>query len=113
MPRVISITVLLLTLIVGTASLSVWLRNEIIRIGYETEAFQQKKKQLLQHQKELIVQIEQLRSLERIEEIALRKLGMKQPDADQQVYIAAKGMKHGRPKQHSRNVTLSKQRPER
>lgn len=97
MPRVISTIVLLLTSIVGTAFLSVWLRNEIIRVGYETERFRQKKKQLIQDQKELIIQIEQLRSVERIEEIAIGQLGMKQPDVDQQVYVAVKGINRGRP----------------
>jgi len=83
-------TLLILSL-VGTALVSVWLRNDILRIAHETKVFQGKKKDLLQNQRELIVRISQLRRLERIESIAADQLGMKPPDQDQQIYVSAQG----------------------
>ncbi len=59
----------------------------MIRIGYETEVFKQKKKVLLRDQKDLLVQVERLSTLDRIEKIAIEELGMKQPEPEERIYI--------------------------
>jgi len=103
---------LLVASIVGTAVASVWLRDEILRLEYETEGFRQTKKGLLQDQRALTVRIEQLRSLERIEAIALGELGMKPPQPGQEIYIAVRNFLEEEDPAPA-GVRASEKRPER
>lgn len=83
---------ILITPIIVVSFLSVWQRNDIIRIGYKTEVLQKEKHALLRHRKELLVQVERLSALDRIEQIALTELGMKHADPEQRVYITAQAL---------------------
>jgi len=87
-----SLALILILPIVTVSFLSVWQRNDMIKIGYETEVLQQKKHALLRHRKELQVQVERLSALDRIEQIALTELGMKHADPEQRVYITAQAL---------------------
>ncbi len=92
MPRLIFTVLILITPIVITSFLAVWQRNEMIRIGYETVTLQSNKRALLRHQKELLVEVERLSALDRIEQIALEQLGMKQSQPGQRVFIATQAL---------------------
>ncbi len=94
MPR-IRLVILLIVPMILTAFFAVWQRNEMIQIGYETEALQQKKTKLLRRQKELIAEISSLSAAERIERIALERLQMKSADPGQRIYVAAEIQNHG------------------
>lgn len=87
-----TLALILITPIVIVSFLSVWQRNEIIRIGYKTEILKKEKHALLRHRKELLVQVERLNALDRIEQIALTELGMKHADPEQRVYITAQAL---------------------
>lgn len=93
MPRLIIFAILSMPMVV-ISFLSVWQRNEMIRIGYETEILHKKKNALLRHQKELRVEVERLSALGRIEQIALEQLGMKQPNREQRVFITAQALEN-------------------
>lgn len=92
MPRLILLLLIFIGPIVITSFLSVWQRNEMIRIGYETETLQKQKRALLRHQKELLAEVERLSALDRIEQIALGQLGMKASQPEQRVFIAAQAL---------------------
>ncbi len=87
-----TVALILITPIVLVSFLSVWQRNDIIKIGYETEILQKEKHALLRHRKELRVQVERLSALDRIEQIALTELGMKHAEPEQRVYITAQAL---------------------
>ncbi len=89
MPRTILVFFLVLA-IVSTAFLAVWQRNEMIRVGYETESLQRRRKVLLRLKKELVAEIASLSAVARIEAIALEQLQMKPPDPKQRVMIATR-----------------------
>ncbi|VAX26186.1 hypothetical protein MNBD_NITROSPIRAE01-1188 [hydrothermal vent metagenome] len=78
--------------IVIVSFLSVWQRNDMIKIGYKTEILQKEKHALLRHRKELRVHVERLSALDRIEQIALNELGMKHAEPEQRVYITAQAL---------------------
>lgn len=85
-----SIVLLLIILpIVVTSFFAVYKRNEMIRVGYETGALQKQKSALLRYQKELLVEVERLSALDRIEQIALEQIGMQHPEPEQRVFITA------------------------
>ncbi len=88
----ITLAFILITPIVVVAFLSVWQRNDIIKIGYKTEILQKEKHALLRHRKELLVQVERLSALDRIEQIALNELGMTHAEPEQRVYITAQAL---------------------
>ncbi len=92
MPRLIFLLLTVIAPIVLTSFLSVWQRNEMIRIGYKTETLQKQKSALLRHQKDLLVEVEHLSALDRIERIALEKLGMKQSQPEQRIFITAQAL---------------------
>ncbi|MFQ5579275.1 MAG: cell division protein FtsL [Nitrospiria bacterium] len=67
--------------------LSLWQRNQMVRIGYEIERLQEQKKELVRIRKELLAEAETLSAVDRIEEIAREQLGMKVPRHQQRVYV--------------------------
>lgn len=67
--------------------LSLWQRHQMIGIGYEIEQLRQQRVELLRIQKELLVEVESLNTLERIEQIAIQQLKMKQALPQQRVYM--------------------------
>jgi len=67
--------------------LSLWQRNQMVRIGYEIERLQVQKKELVRIRKELFAEAEILSAMDRVEEIAIEKFGMKVPNPQQRVYV--------------------------
>ncbi|HIE65049.1 MAG: cell division protein FtsL [Nitrospira sp.] len=69
------------------AFLSLWQRNQMVRIGYEIGRLQVQKKELVRIRKELFAEAETLSAMDRIEQIAMEQLGMKVPRPQQRVYV--------------------------
>ena len=72
---VLFMSLALLTMIM----LCVWSRLEVVRLGYEISKLQQAELQLREESKKLRLEIASLSALQRIEYIAVTKLGMIQP----------------------------------
>lgn len=89
MPRFILLLLMFIGPIIATSFFSVWQRNEMIRIGYETETLQRQKQVLLRRQKELRVEVERLSALDRIEQIAVEQLGMRRSRPEQRIFMTA------------------------
>ena len=88
MSRIVCYTVLFAVLVILFAFISIWQRDEIIRIGYQTEALQRERARLTAARTELAVEVERLSRVERIERIATDRLGMRRPRPDQRIYLA-------------------------
>ncbi len=86
------VLLLMIIPIVVISFLAVWQRNEMVRAGYETGTIQKQKSALLRHQKELLVEVERLSALDRIEQIALEQIGMQHPEPEQRVFITAQAL---------------------
>lgn len=78
------------------AFLSLWQRNQMVRIGYEIETLQEQKKELVRIRKELLAEAETLSAVDRIEQIAMEQLGMKVPRPQQRVYVDRERIKPAR-----------------
>ncbi len=89
MPRLLFI-VLLIAPMVLLAFLAIWQRNGMIQLGYETEALQKDRTDLLRQQKDLFAKISRLSSIERIEHLALEEIQMKSAAPGQRIYVSLK-----------------------
>ncbi|HTN43723.1 MAG TPA: cell division protein FtsL [Nitrospiria bacterium] len=74
--------------------LDIWQHVHIVTMGYEVEQAQQKRKELQQIHQQLLVEAETLSALDRIERIAVTKLGMIKPQ-EGQVVLVQKGTPSG------------------
>lgn len=63
-------------LILAAALLYVWQHTSVVRLGYEIERLRERQAALVQENKGLRLELGQLRSLRRVEEIARKRLGM-------------------------------------
>ncbi|MBI3596903.1 MAG: cell division protein FtsL [Nitrospirae bacterium] len=86
-------------MMIGTAFfvvilLDIWQHVHIVTMGYEVEQAQQKQKEMQQIHKQLLVEVETLSALDRIERIAITKLGMVKPE-EGQVVLVEKGLPSG------------------
>jgi cell division protein FtsL len=83
---------LLIILMIGPilmiAFLSVWQRNGMIQVGYETEGLKKERAILLRQRKNLLAEVSRLSSIERIEQLALKAIQMKNPDPGQRIYVS-------------------------
>jgi cell division protein FtsL len=75
------------TLILVGALLYVWQHIHVVRLGYEIEGLREEQAALVQENKALKLEMGQLRSLKRVEEIARQRLGMVTPKPGQVVLI--------------------------
>jgi cell division protein FtsL len=80
-------TVALGALILVGALLYVWQHIHVVRLGYEIERLREEQAALVQENKTLKLEMGQLRSLRRVEEIARQRLGMVTPKPGQVVLI--------------------------
>ena len=80
-------TVALGVLVLLAALLYVWQHTYVVRLGYEIERLREHQADLVQENKELRLEMGQLRSLKRVEEIARNRLGMVTPKSGQVVLI--------------------------
>ncbi|PWB78272.1 MAG: hypothetical protein C3F08_08925 [Candidatus Methylomirabilota bacterium] len=83
---------LLQTLLLGGVVLIVvlfyvWQHVQVIRLGYQVESLMGERAGLLQQQKELRVEVAQLKSLRRVEEMARRQLGLTGPKPGQVITL--------------------------
>lgn len=77
----------LTVLIIAFLSFYIWQLTESIRIGYEINQLQHKRKELIKQVERLETKKVSLLRLERIEKIAIDKLGLKKPEAGQIIVL--------------------------
>lgn len=80
-------TVALGVLILAGALLYVWQHTYVVRLGYEVERLRERQAVLVQEHKGLRLELGQLRSLRRVEEIARSRLGMGTPRPGQVILM--------------------------
>jgi cell division protein FtsL len=86
--RQASVTVLLsVAMVLVSVLLYLWPQVRLVNLGYQQNVLQARRTQTLQRQKELQVERATLRQLPRIEEIAIRRLGMHAPKISQVIYV--------------------------
>jgi cell division protein FtsL len=81
------LTLALGIVILAAALLYVWQHTSVVRLGYEIERLRARHAALIQENKGLRLEMGQLRSLKRVEEIARRQLGMITPKPDQVILV--------------------------
>lgn len=74
-------------LVLAGALSYVWQHTQVVRLGYEIERLRETRAVLEQERKALRLEMGQLRSLRRVEEIARTRLGMVTPKPGQVVLI--------------------------
>jgi len=89
MPRFL-LVFFLITPMLLFAFLSIWQRNGMIQLGYETQTLQNDRTDLLRQRKDLFAEISRLSSIERIEQLALEEIQMKNATPEQRVYVSLK-----------------------
>jgi cell division protein FtsL len=83
---VIAIAVLALGL-VGVALLQVWLRLQVVHMGYVLATTSKLKKHVEQENLELKVELATLTSPDRLETLSRRRLGLKSPEKGQVIVL--------------------------
>jgi len=78
---------LLMLFLIGASLFYVWSRIQVIQLGYEISNAVKQERALIETNKKLRVEIAQLKSYERIEQIAVEELKMMKPTPDQVVII--------------------------
>jgi cell division protein FtsL len=73
--------------LVGLALLHVWLRLQVVQMGYVLSTTAKLQNQLEQENRELRVEIATLTSPERLEEMARRRLGLSPPQKGQVIVL--------------------------
>ncbi|MBI3811767.1 MAG: cell division protein FtsL [Nitrospirae bacterium] len=79
--------VLIGAVVVMIILLDIWQHVHIVTMGYEVELARQKQKELQQSHKQLLVEVETLSALDRIEKIAMTRLGMIKPKDGQMILV--------------------------
>lgn len=72
---------------VGLALLHVWLRLQVVHLGYVLSTTSKLQNQLEQENRELKLELATLSSPQRLEEMARVRLGLKEPEKDQVVIM--------------------------
>jgi cell division protein FtsL len=85
--RIYGIVVLGTVVVLCGILLYLWPRMRLVELGYQYNALQARRSQVLQRQKELQVELASLRRLTRIEQLAVEKLGMRTPQLSQVIYL--------------------------
>jgi cell division protein FtsL len=66
---------------------SLWQRDQMTRVGYAIQKMQQQKEKLTKQHKELLIEVESLSALDRIEDIAMLQLSMVQALPGERIYV--------------------------
>lgn len=82
--------VFLLLLIVSSLLLYVGGKVKIVRLGYQTEVLEREKRELERANRSLLIEVSSLSSPARIEEIAIKRLGMVRPAKENIVIVKRK-----------------------
>jgi cell division protein FtsL len=69
------------------AFVSLWQRDQMTRVGYDIQRMELQKEELIKVHKELLIEVESLSALDRIEEIAVKQLSMALSVSSERVYI--------------------------
>jgi cell division protein FtsL len=77
--------------VIGVILLDIWQHVHIVTMGYEVEQARQKENELRQVHKQLLVEVESLSALDRIEQIAVTRLGMARPREGQIILVEEGG----------------------
>jgi cell division protein FtsL len=86
--RQASVTVLCsVGIVLVSVLLYLWPQVRLVNLGYRQNVLQARRTQMLQRQQELLVERATLRQPARIEEIAVRRLGMQAPKISQVIYV--------------------------
>jgi cell division protein FtsL len=88
-------TALTVLIVVGLLFLDIGQRVHMITLGYEIERLQKTHQELKKTRQELLVERETLSSLDRIERIAVQRLGMKRPESGQIVQVVVEEIPSG------------------
>ena len=73
--------------LVGLALFHVWVRLQVVRLGYVLSTTSKLQEQLEQENRELKVELATLTSPERLEEMARVRLGLREPEKNQVVIL--------------------------
>jgi len=65
----------------------VWCQTQVVNLGYRLSEAHRQHAKLVDENKKLHLEVARLRAPERVEQIALRQLGLKHPDKDQIVLL--------------------------
>ncbi|MEE8289885.1 MAG: cell division protein FtsL [Candidatus Tectomicrobia bacterium] len=85
--QVAGVVLLSATAVLVGILLYLWPQMRLVDLGYRQGELRAQRVRGLQAQKELQVELATLRRLSRIEEIAVRRLGMRPPQLSQVIYI--------------------------
>lgn len=80
-------TIALGLVLVGLCMVQVWLRLQVVDIGYQLSAARQMQQRLEQQRRELEVELAMLRDRAHLAELAGKRLGMHDPDKGQVVEL--------------------------
>ncbi len=85
--RLLFLTLSLGLCLVGLALLYVWLRLQVVHLGYVLSTLSKLQNQLEQENRELKVELATLTSPQRLEEMARVRLGLREPEKGQVVIL--------------------------
>lgn len=85
--KIFFLTLLLSLCLVGLALLHVWLRLQVVRLGYLLSTTSKLQSQLEQENRELKVELATLSSPQRLEGTARARLGLREPEKGQVVTL--------------------------
>ena len=86
-PRHVVLVVLSVLGLVGVALLHVWLRLQVVHMGYVLSTTSKLQNQLEQENRELKVEIATLTSPDRLEAMSRRRLGLRPPEKGQVIVL--------------------------
>jgi len=79
--------ILIAAAVMGVILLDIWQHVHIVTLGYEVEQAMKEHNALEQTHKQLLVEVESLSALDRIQQIATTRLGMTRPRQGQVVLV--------------------------
>ena len=80
-------TILALIMLFAAMMFYVWSRYHATKLGYALTELTSEERKLLEEQRSLTLELNRLSSLERVETLARKQLGLSEPRTDQVVYV--------------------------
>jgi cell division protein FtsL len=81
-----------LAFVVLAGVMCVWIHVQVVKIGYEINALERMKQGLVANNEALRVDINLLKSPERLEKVATETLGLKLPEERQFIYLESRAL---------------------
>jgi cell division protein FtsL len=85
--RNILLAALLGVILIGLVWLHVWLRLQVVRLGYVLSTTSKLQSRLEQENRELKIELATMTSPDRLESLARRRLGLRQPEKGQVIVL--------------------------